>query len=264
MGGDEVVAWIVAGIVALVAAFRWYGGLLRVTRLGTGPGPRAALASMPVACLGLIVAVLVLWSARDVRTDVRYILLFLTAGAAWMGVAGWLFGFLGISARDDALEARNGAAAWVVGGGLVGVTLSYAGGNVGEGPTIWNTFETALAATAVLFALWLSLELSVRVSEAVTVERDAASGVRMAGWLVGSGIILGRAGAGNWESTGAMLRDLAALGWPAALLTAAAGILHLALRPTPSRSPRLLAMGLVPAAAFVSASVIYVIALGRW
>jgi len=160
MDGDEVLALIASGLVGLFAAARWYAGLLRVTSLGASAGGRVVLALTPIGCLALVHAVLVSWSAREVRTDPRYVLLFLTAAAAWLGVAGWLFGLLGVSARDDVLEGRNAAAAWAVGGGLLGTALCYAGCYIGEDPSIWTTFATAGAATAVLLALWFLLELT--------------------------------------------------------------------------------------------------------
>lgn len=265
MDGDEIVAWVASGLVGLVTAMRWYAGLLDVTSLGGSRIGRVALGLTPIGSLALILAVLASWSAKEVRTDVRYIFLFLTAGAAWLGLAGWMFGFLGVSTRDDVLDGRNAAATWAVGGGYWATALCYAGSNIGEGPTIWTTFATAAATTVTLFALWFSLELSCHVSEAVTLDRDVASGARLAGVLVSAGIILGRAGAGDWKSAADMWRDLASKGWPSALVILAGGVLHHWLRPVPAYPTRDLARcGLLPAAVLIIASVGYVILLGHW
>jgi hypothetical protein len=265
MDGDEVLAWLASGVLALMAAKRWYGALLGVTPLGGSRTLRSALVLLPLGCLALVFAVLVSWSAKEVRTDHRYVLLFLTAAVAWLGAGGLLIGFLGVSIRDDAIEGRNASAAWTVSGGLLGTALCYAGSNIGEDPSIWTTFVTAVAATAALFALWLALELSCHVSEAVTLDRDSASGARLAGVLIGAGLILGRAGAGDWKSAENMLRDLAAKGWPAALVVLAGGVLHQRLRPVPTHPSRDLAQfGILPAVVVIAASVGYVLFLGRW
>ena len=50
----------------------------------------------------------------------------------------------------------NAAAAMATAGATIGVTLSYAGGNIGDGPGWWVVVFSAAIATAGLFACWLA------------------------------------------------------------------------------------------------------------
>jgi uncharacterized membrane protein YjfL (UPF0719 family) len=163
---------------------------------------------------------------------------------------------MGVSYRDDAVERNNPAAGRAVGGAVVGTSLCFIGSNIGEGATIWTTFFPAAIGTVLFWCLWLAVELTTRVSEAVTVDRDVASGVRLAGFLVGVGLVLGRAGAGDWRSTEATLADFARLGWPAVALAIGAAAAQWILRPT-SRQPRppVVGHGVVPALIMILASV---------
>ena len=48
-----------------------------------------------------------------------------------MGIAVETFLFCGLSVRDDAIERQNIAASCGISGALIGVTLCFAGGNIG-------------------------------------------------------------------------------------------------------------------------------------
>lgn len=182
-----------------------------------------------------------------------------------MAVAGLVMRLLGVSVRDDAVERRNPATAVVACGALVGVTLCFAGGNIGPGPTVWTTFGPAAMATGALLLLWLVVELASGVSDSVAIDRDLASGVRLGAMLVACGLVLGRAVAGRWESAGEMFDDFIREGWPAAALAFAAAAVHVMLAPT-SYVPRwpVVPAGLMPAALYLAASVAWVVELGWW
>lgn len=263
MDGDEILALIVSAGVALAATVRWYGGLTTITALGGGRTRRAWLATVPVASLISVQVVLGRWAAHEVREQPEYDLLFLLGGAAWLGLAGWSLPMVGLIARDDAIENRNPAGAIALCGTWIGVMLCYAGGNVGEGPTIWTTFGPAALASVALLLAWLVLEFLTHISEAIAVERDPASGVRLAGFLIASGFVLGRAVAGDWVSTDDTIHDFIVLGWPVVLFLLSAVILQFIWRPTPER-PRqpVVAHGVVPSVALVLIAASYVLLLG--
>jgi uncharacterized membrane protein YjfL (UPF0719 family) len=176
-----------------------------------------------------------------------------------------LLSFIGVSYRDDVLERRNASATIAIAGTVVGLVLLFAGSNMGEGPSIWNTVATALAATVVLFGVVFVLALSTSLGQSIAVERDLPTGVRFAGLIAGCGIVLGRASAGNWSSTEGMITDLVAFGWPVVVLLLVAIALERALRPRASDPrPSLVAAGVLPAVAYLALSLVYVAVLPGW
>jgi uncharacterized membrane protein YjfL (UPF0719 family) len=157
-----------------------------------------------------------------VREDGRYLAMYLALGALWSGAFISLLPWLGISVRDDALERGNPAAAWAAAGGLLGITLCFAGGNIGDGPSWTVVVLAAGLASAALALLWTLFNLFSGVVEKIVVERDECAGIRAAGLFVALGLVLGRGAAGDWVSIGATIRDFAINAWPALPLVAAA------------------------------------------
>ena len=259
MGEDEVMA-LMASVVAGAFGLRaWYGPGFFVTRMGCVGWARNALLLVPLLALAGLWNVLVTAAAFDVTSDIRYQLLFLAMGTSWVFHFPRALSFIGVSYRDDALERRNGAAAVAVAGGVIGLGALFAGSNMGEGPSIWNTVETALVATGVLAFCVLVLAMITGIGDTIAVERDLAAGVRFGAWMAGSGLVLAAASAGDWAGEAAMVSDLLANGWPVALLLAAAIGLELSLRPTiESPRPAVIVKGLVPASAYLGSSVAYV------
>lgn len=265
MSDDEVFALLASLALGLVGAALWYLRGLRISSLGAGKRCRAALLLAPPLALALLWGVLATFAAAEVRSDVRYQFLFVAMGATWVFLLPRLLAFIGVSYRDDALERRNAAAAIAIAGTIAGLVLLFAGSNAGEGPSIWNTVATALAATAVLFGVVFVFALSTSLGETIAVERDEPAGVRFAGLVAGSGLVLGRAAAGDWVSTGAMLEELVALGWPVVVLMLVAIALERALRPRASNPrPSLLVGGVLPAVAYLASSFVYVAFLPGW
>ena len=80
-------------------------------------------------------------------------------------------------------------------------SLCYAGANIGNGPGWWVVAFTAGLATASFAILWFLMDRLGRFSESITVDRDVASGIRLAAALVAIGLVLARAAAGDWHST---------------------------------------------------------------
>lgn len=259
MGEDEVMALLASLVAGAMGLRAWYGPGFFVTRMASLAWARNALLLAPLLALGGLWNVLSTAAAFDVTSDLRYQLLFLAMGTIWVFHLPRALTFIGVSYRDDALERRNGAASAALVGGVLGLGALFAGSNMGEGPSIWNTVETALVATGLLAFCVLVLAMITNVGDTISVERDLAAGVRFGAWLAASGLVLAGASAGDWAGEAAMVSDLLANGWPLAMLLAAAIGLELSLRPTlEAPRPAVVVKGLVPAAAYLGSSVAYV------
>jgi hypothetical protein len=82
-------------------------------------------------------------------------------------------------------------------------------------------FSAGLSTVGFL-GLWALTEWLTGISELVTVERAGGAGLRLGGFLAGTGMILGRSVAGDWVSAQATVRDFIGMAWPALLLALAA------------------------------------------
>lgn len=263
MSGDEVFMLIASAIVALVSWGGWYIKPALVQRIRRRPPAWRLLRLTPVVAAALLWLVLRTAASFDVRDDPRYLTFYLVLGAAWVGVwIRWL-AVTGISTRDDVVERSNGSAALAVTGALFGITLAYAGGNVGNGPGWWVVVFSAALATLALFGAWILLEILTGVSDVVTVDRDPSAGFRLGGFLIACGLILGRSVAGDWVSAEATVRDFAAAAWPVIVLVIVAAIVERVARPTPETPrPSLVAYGCIPSVLYVAGAVYQVMRLG--
>jgi hypothetical protein len=266
MSSDES---LVQMICLAIAAFTWLPWLwegVACARLGGRFQDRWPLYAYPVLCAAVLTAVLRLYASSDVRDSSVYILFYFAMGMAWLGLAARYFlPYFGLSSRDDVVERKNPAAAHAIGGALLGVTLCFAGGNIGNGPGWWVVVFSAALSTAAFFVLWALLDRFTGLADAVTVERDPASGLRLAGYFLGSGLILGRAVAGDWVSVNATVADFGKLAWPVLLLWLAAVLLERTFRPTketPLPSP--VTHGLAPLGAYVALAFFFLAQAGWW
>lgn len=266
MSEDEFLALAVSCVVSLVAWFGWI-------RQTTAAAPRCSrfrhrwpLLLYPALSAAALLGVLRWFSSHDVRSSTLYTGFYLILGAAWVGLAAsWFLPLFGLSARDDVIERANPGAAHAIGGALLGVSLCYAGGNIGDGPGWWVVVFAAGLATAAFFLFWALLDRFTGLADTVTIERDPAAGIRLAGIFTGAGLILGRAVAGDWESGFSTLVDFVLVGWPALVLWVAAAVLENQLRPHHEK-PRseLFLHGVAPAAAYVGLAAFFVLRAGKW
>jgi uncharacterized membrane protein YjfL (UPF0719 family) len=266
MSGDETIVLIVCLAFAALTWLPWLWEGAACARLGSKLVNRWPLYVYPLDCAAILYAVLRLYASADVRNDPAYLLFYWVMGAAWVGfLARYAMPFFGLSPRDDVIERKNPAAAHAIGGALLGLTFCFAGGNVGDGPGWWVVVFSAALSTAAFFLLWALLDRFTRLADAVTVERDPASGIRLAGYFIGSGLILGRAVAGNWVSMNATVVDFGKLAWPVLLLWLAAALLERTFRPTrESPLPSPVTHGLAPLGAYVALAILFVAQAGRW
>jgi len=220
---------------AVVLWIPTYNAVLQVHSLRSGNKHRIAIALLPLLCLLFIAIVLLKRASPDVRSDSNWIVLYLAGGTAWLQLGLFLLSFLGVSPRDDVLERKNPAAAWVVYGTLIATTFCYSGANIGRGPGPEVVLFSAILSSACLLMLWFCLERISGLADRITIERDEGAGIRAGGWMVGVGIILGSAVAGDWNSYRATLWDLARYGWVSLILLLAGVLVEIAFNPASRR-----------------------------
>lgn len=263
MSSDEVVVLLMSIMVALITWGMWVRQPISFPPAAVMERPTGVLRLAPLVAAIVLFVILKTLSSFDVQDSPIYLTFYMVMGAAWVGLATQLTPLAGVSRRDDVLERRNPAAAVALAGAIVGITLTFAGGNIGDGPGWWVVVFSAAIATGTLYLTWLALDNLTGVGDTVTVERDMAAGLRLAGFLVAAGAILGRAAAGDWVSVPATLRDFVVAAWPILVLLAVAVVVERVARPTPAR-PTLpvVSYGLLPALAYEVATVLYIATIG--
>jgi len=263
--GDESFLLVVSLIITVFGAVAW------ARWLGWARGPRrevpwiGTLILGLVASLAMLVAVTWFWTAVEIRHGRDYMWLVLAMGTAWLSLCHLFFRWAGVGVGEDACERRNPAAACAIAGGTFGAMLIFCGANTGEGPSFWNNVFSALLGGTGWFGMWFALEAMAKASRTVTEDRDLAAGIRLAGFLVAQGLILGRAVAGNWNSLEGTIADFGRDGWPALILMLIAAALEKPLRPTPQKpSPSPISHGVPAALLYLALAGAWVVKLGWW
>ncbi|MBA4147279.1 MAG: hypothetical protein H0X66_04125 [Verrucomicrobia bacterium] len=265
MSPDETFALIICLVVGAITWIKWYWEASTVAHLSSNVVDRSSLFLTPLLAALVLLGVLKSFAAHDVRDDGQYIMLYMLMGSAWVGLTRSALGFLGLSARDDVIERKNKAAGYAVSGALLGITLCFAGGNIGDGPGWWVVVFTAALATGTFYLLWILLHLFTSLADTVTIERDPAAGVRLAGFFVAIGLILGRAAAGDWVSAEATAEDFVKTGWPVLfVLGAAIPFEKMTLPRTDRPSSETFIYGAMPAALYIVISAVVLFFKGPW
>lgn len=266
MGDGEVVAAIGSGLLAAVLWGRMFWQILRPAPMVAPAGARAVLILAPLVCIAGMGWLIDSFGDTEVRGDWRYVGMYTAMGALWLAVGAMVaFPLLGVYGRVDGLERRNRGAVIAHTGALVGLALCYAGGNFGDGPSWTVVIFSCGLATAALLWVWGMLEAIARVSVLISVHRDTAAALRLAGLLIGCGMIFGRGAAGTWVSGPATALDMLVAGWPAVAPLALEMVMSRMLWPTPSRlrAPALFA-GVLPGLVYISFGAAVVYAMGWW
>jgi uncharacterized membrane protein YjfL (UPF0719 family) len=269
--GDELILLMVCGAISLHGLWQWAVGLRPISKLGAPSYHRLPLYAAVALGFAALWRVIWHWADTDIPAFGGYVALVLAMGGAWLTLGVRVFPWLGVSLRDDALEQRNAAAVWALSGGMLAILLTFAGSNIGEGPSFWNNVFTGVLATSALLACWLALASAGGLAHAVTQERDCGAGLRLGVALVSIGIVFARAAAGDWHSMSATLIDFGRDGWFGFALTAAAvGAERWLVRPLDLRlgglasEPSLALRGALPAAVYLAAAIHWVGRIGWW
>jgi len=194
MSDDEIVALLISAVVTAVCAWKWFAPALMV-RSPARPG--AVIWLTPLVCAAILFAVLKTLASKDVRDAPAYLLFYMVVGAAWVGAASQFSVIADLHLRDDVIERGNPAAGTAIAGLMVGLTLAFAGGNIGDGPGWWVVLFCAGMSTAVLGVGWWILA-QLGLGEKITVERDVRAGFRAAAWLIAPD----SSSAAPWPATG--------------------------------------------------------------
>ena len=235
----ELIVFLGSGFFMVKFLIEWYRPLIRMWPPGRGGLQKVVLQVLPPAALGMILFTLRVLASFDVIGDFFYLLLYVLLGMAWIYFGLWLMTRLfDLSWLDDAIYRDNKAAMVTVCGGFLAITLIYAGANIGDGPGWWCViFAGGLGLLGWILLARLIDDIGGRVFERITVGRDRGCGIRMGGYLLGSGIVLARASAGDWTSFSATVVEFAA-GWPVLILAAACLVVEwLAGRPRRTDGP---------------------------
>jgi len=167
----------------------------------------------------IIVYTLTTLASFDVVSAPFFIFFYILIGISWLYLSMFLtFFFFDVSWVDDVLNMSNPAAALAVFGGGLGVTLIYAGANIGDGPGWWCVFFAGGLGVVTWVVLGVIANSITKVFRRITVGRDICCGIRTCAYLISSGILLGRASAGDWTSFAKTVEEFAD-GWPVLGLT---------------------------------------------
>lgn len=195
-----------------------------------------------------------------VRNDLFYLFFYWIWGMSWLIMASWLFPFMGFSLNDDGLQRRNTGATIALCGAFFGIAAAYTGGNIGEGPGWWIVALCVIVSTGGFFLSWLALEYFTQISETITIERNLSAGVRLAIFLIVTGILLGRSVSGNWLGMGDFILSFVVRAWYMIPLIAVAVFIEWRSRPTPETpQPRGVAYTTVPTLTYILFIVVSVI-----
>lgn len=202
---------------------RWYRYTLARSPFGKKAAP-VIFGLLPLAVIALILVILLLFAAHDVRDSAQYIILYLFWGIAWVFTMQALFSLVSdISWITDALHANSKGALFSVCAAVLGFAMIYSGANVGDGPGWWCVLVAGGMGTAVFLLLIILMNKCAKIAERITVERDIGCAIRFGCFLLASAFILGRASAGDWTSLGRTFVEFAS-GWPVLPLAALAVI----------------------------------------
>ena len=220
MNISELFIFLLCCCIACIFLLRWYG-----FTFSSLPSERSKNAKRIFGILPLVVAAMITYTLEglasfDVINNPFWTFFYIVIGFAWVygGLTAMSLCF-DLSWIDDALNLNNKAALIAITGGLIGITTIYSGANIGDGPGWWCVFLAGGLGMISWFALGIIINITAKVFYHITVERDIYCGIRVGSYFLASGIILGRASAGDWTSFEMTVIEFYD-GWPVVILTA--------------------------------------------
>lgn len=224
---------------------------------------RILLLSTLFVSVAIIVYVLLHWASFDVVDDFYYLAGYTALGILWaFGTVSWLGAFTDIRLRQDVRAHNNFAAATLIACLAIATTLAYAGGNIGDGPGWYVVVFCAVLSTAAVYSVGFAVATMTDGEERITIDHDLGAAIRIGGAIVATGLVAGRAVAGDWFSVGDTIADFIRFGWPVVLI----GMVAVAVERI--MPPAYLSAGILRSLAifgvYVGAATIYVGNLGPW
>jgi len=214
MDSSEVVVLLASGCLTAIFLYRWYRFCLGGIQIKRNVLLRATLCLLPVLSFIIITYTLATLASFDVVDAPFFIFFYILIGFSWLYFSMFLmFFFFDVSWIDDVLNMSNPAAALAIFGGGLGVTLIYAGANIGDGPGWWCVFFAGGLGVVSWVVMGVVSNSQTNVFKKITIGRDVACGIRTCAYLISSGIILGRASAGDWTSFSKTVVEFGD-GWP--------------------------------------------------
>jgi len=264
MSNDEIAVLIVSAVIAIIGAAKWMRR--PVPKLQRRQQVHSNLLFIWPAFMAVcLFTILRFFAAHDVRNAAPYLGMYTALGLAWLTLGMGAVGWLGLSARLDAAERQNQAAAPALIGAMTGIMLSYAGGNFGDGPGWWVVvFSSGLAGLAMLL-VWIVLGSTTAILDQITINRDPSAGCRAGAFLTSAGAVAGRGAAGNWLSAGETVNDFLQIAWPLIILLVLAILVErLFSRKDPQEEEVLDIAGVLPAILYLAGAGAYIYLLGWW
>jgi hypothetical protein len=145
----------------------------------------------------------------------------------------------------------------------VAATCCAAGANIGDGPGFEVVLFCAVLSSGCLFVLWLLVALASGAADAITIDRDLGTGVRIGGWLAGTGMVLGACVAGDWISLIVTLKDFAKYSWPAVTFACGFAIFERTISRRPSSRGPNRTLSFAAASLMACTGALYAIWIGR-
>ena len=210
----EIIILSISGLFTYWFLSEWYSRIINAWLPKRNKEARIVLGALPVLSLVIILYTLRILASFDVVDDFIFIIFYVLIGYAWLRAGMFaMFRLFDISWIDDVLDLNNGAALFTIIGSFLGLTVIYAGANVGDGPGWWCVFFAGGLGVSAWFVLIFSADRLNHVFERISVERDLGCGLRVGAYMLAAGIILGRASAGDWTSFPKTIAEFAD-GWP--------------------------------------------------
>lgn len=219
MSEIELFILIISGYFTYRFLKNWYQLYFNIRLSKRNETVRYILGGLPIVSFIILFYTLKVLASYDVVNSPLFITFYLLLGYTWIffGLLAMAY-FFDLSWKDDAMDLNNKAAILSVAGGFLGMTIIFAGANLGDGPGWWCVIFAGGLGFCVWIVLGMIINSAAKVFERITVERDISCGIRFGFYLLGSGIILGRASAGDWTSFSQTVVEFKA-GWPVILLT---------------------------------------------
>ena len=198
---SEVLIFVLCLVGSAVFLCRWYTFTFKSWPAERTKKARLVFGILPLAASVIVTYTLESLASFDVVGNAFWTFFYIVMGYAWIyaGLTAMSLCF-DLSWIDDALNLGNKAAMIAVTGGFLGITLIYSGANIGDGPGWWCVFFAGGLGMAAWLVLGVIVNRIGKVFYRITVERDIYCAIRTGAYFIASGIILGRASAGDWTS----------------------------------------------------------------